>query len=71
MRLVTYTVRSGDNLTQIGRRFGMSWRELYEHPENSALRARRPDPNEIFPGDAIIIPGTRDAARRLGAFPQD
>src|SRR4051812_7845845 len=52
-----YTVRPGDSLSSIATRNGFSsWRDIYDHPDNALLRARRPTPNVIVPGDVIIIP---------------
>jgi len=52
-----YTVVRGDNLTAIARRFGLkTWQELYNNPENAAFRAKRPNPNLIFPGDLLMVP---------------
>lgn len=56
--MATYTVKKGDNLTHIARRFGIgSWRELYNHPRNAEFKRKRPNPNLIFPGDLLFIPG--------------
>jgi LysM repeat protein len=53
-----YTVRSGDTLTAIAARHGFaSWREIYYHPDNEPFRKKRPNPDKIFPGDVLIIPG--------------
>lgn len=68
MKTTHYIVCSGDTLTSIGKRFGLSWRQLYELPNNSIFRQRRPDPNRISPGDVLAVPTVNDAARRLGAF---
>jgi hypothetical protein len=63
-----YAVRSGDTLTAIARDQGFdSWRQLYNHPANAAFRARRPDPNRIFPGDQIVIPNIVTAVTATGA----
>jgi hypothetical protein len=63
-----YTVRSGDWLDKIARNHGFgSWRDLYYHPENAPFRAKRPDPNKIFPGDRIVIPGMVSAVTAVGA----
>lgn len=54
----SYTVKPGDNLTRIARRFGVAhWREIYHHPRNADFKRKRPDPNLIFPGDVLFIPG--------------
>jgi hypothetical protein len=58
-----YVVKLGDNLSDIALKHGFgSWRELYEHPVNSALRSRRPNPNLICPGDRIQIPRAKPGA---------
>jgi pimeloyl-ACP methyl ester carboxylesterase len=52
----TYTVKPGENLSQIAARNGMTAKALYEDPANAKLRAKRPNPNLILPGDPIVIP---------------
>ena len=52
-----YIVRSGDTLGKIAARHGFkNYREIYDHPANAAFKAKRPNPNLIFPGDVIVIP---------------
>jgi hypothetical protein len=52
-----HIVRRGECLSSIAHRYGFaSWRSLYEHPDNAALRERRPDPNVLHPGDRVHIP---------------
>lgn len=54
-----YTVKKGDSLSAIAKRFGVkSWQELYNLSENAAFRAKRPDPNLIQPGDVVTVPGS-------------
>ncbi|NNL48237.1 MAG: LysM peptidoglycan-binding domain-containing protein, partial [Acidimicrobiia bacterium] len=50
----TYTVASGDSLSAIAARYGISWQELYE--ANRALIGG--DPNLIQPGQVLVIPGS-------------
>ena len=53
-----YTVQRGDSLSAIAKRNGLrSWKEIYNDPENADFRKRRPNPNLIFPGDIVMIPG--------------
>jgi hypothetical protein len=53
-----YTVQKGDNLSLIAKRHGLkSWQEIYNDAENAEFRRKRPNPNLIFPGDVVIIPG--------------
>lgn len=51
-----YTVKSGDTLSAIARKHGMTWQDIYNHPTNEAFRQKRPNPNLIQPGDVIMIP---------------
>jgi len=47
----TYTVQSGDNLTKIGAKYGISWNAIYE-----ANRDILDDPDKIQPGQELKIP---------------
>lgn len=56
--MTIHVVKSGETLSGIAKKFGLkSWQELYNHPSNSAFRAKRPNPNLIYPGDQVLIPG--------------
>lgn len=46
---VTYTVKAGDNLTKIARRYGITWQEIAEANNIS-------NPSLIHVGDVLIIP---------------
>jgi nucleoid-associated protein YgaU len=47
----SYTVKSGDTLSAIGKHHGVEWREIYE-----ANRDQLDDPDKIFPGQTLRIP---------------
>jgi len=47
----TYTVQSGDNLSKIGKQYGVSWQAIFE-----ANRDKLKDPDRIFPGQELTIP---------------
>lgn len=47
----TYTVQSGDNLSKIGKQYGVSWQAIFE-----ANRDKLSDPDKIFPGQELNIP---------------
>jgi nucleoid-associated protein YgaU len=47
----TYTVQSGDSLSRIGTKYGVSWQKIYE-----ANRDKLDDPDKIFPGQELNIP---------------
>ncbi len=52
-----YTVKEGDWLSKIAAAHGLaSWQDLYYHPDNAAFRAKRPNPDLIYPGDVVMIP---------------
>ena len=47
----TYTVESGDNLTKIGTKYGISWKAIWD-----ANRDILKDPDKIYPGQELKIP---------------
>lgn len=47
----TYTVQSGDNLSKIGKKYGVSWNDIFE-----ANRDKLSDPDKIYPGQELTIP---------------
>lgn len=49
----TYTVRSGDTLSGIGSKYGVSWKKIYE-ANKSVIGS---NPNRIYPGQRLAIPG--------------
>lgn len=53
----THRVQRGECLSAIAARYGFAdYKALYDHPDNAALKAKRPNPNLLHPGDAIVIP---------------
>ncbi|HEY0460361.1 MAG TPA: LysM peptidoglycan-binding domain-containing protein [Pyrinomonadaceae bacterium] len=47
----TYTVQSGDSLSKIGSKHGVSWQQIFE-----ANRDKISDPDKIYPGQELTIP---------------
>ena len=47
----TYTVKSGDTLSEIGQRYGVPWRDIFE-----ANRDQLDDPDKIQVGQKLRIP---------------
>jgi nucleoid-associated protein YgaU len=47
----TYTVQSGDSLSKIGSKYGVSWQKIFE-----ANRDKLSDPDKIHPGQELTIP---------------
>lgn len=61
-----HTVQQGECLTRIAARYGFTdWQTLYNHPNNANLKAKRPNPNVLFPGDKIHIPDPRKKEEQL------
>jgi hypothetical protein len=52
-----HEVVQGDTLVSIAHKYGFNdWRRIYEAPENEALRAKRPHPMLLAPGDVVVVP---------------
>jgi hypothetical protein len=51
-----YIVRRSDHLTKLALRFGFSADEVWSHPRNAELKAKRRNPNILCPGDVLWIP---------------
>ena len=47
----TYTVKKGDTLSSIARRYGTTWQEIY----NKNKTVVGPNPNLIYPGQKLVI----------------
>ena len=69
-----HVVAQGEFLASIALKHGLrNWRVIWDHPDNTALKQRRKNPNVLFPGDELVIPdrteGTAAAATgRLTTF---
>lgn len=53
----TYTIQKGDCVESVARKFGFGdFRIIYDHPNNAALKQKRPKPNLLVAGDELFIP---------------
>jgi len=60
---VTYTVRAGDTLAEIARSYGVAHQEI-------ARSNRLRDPDRIYPGQVLQIPGGRTQRRQAVSAPR-
>ncbi len=52
-----YVVGQGDCIATIAAQYGfVDWRIIWNHSRNTGLRARRTNPNQLLPGDAVFVP---------------
>jgi hypothetical protein len=52
-----HVVRQGEHLARLAAEHGLSSeRPLWSHPKNAGLRAKRPSPFILLPGDEVAIP---------------
>jgi Ca-activated chloride channel family protein len=59
-----YTVKPGDWLASIARQYGIGdWKKIYDYPKNKEFRDKRPNPNRIYPGDVVWIPGAEEQSQ--------
>lgn len=57
MGATKHVVKDGDCLSSLADRYGFrDWRTIYDDPANADLRALRPNPNLLAPGDVVMIP---------------
>lgn len=47
----TYTVEKGDNLTNIGKKYGIEWKAIWDHNRDILKH-----PDKIYPGQELKIP---------------
>ena len=56
----THIVVQGEHLSSIAKKYGFpTYKLIWDHPQNAALKKERQNPNVIFPGDKLFIPEAR------------
>lgn len=52
-----HVVKPGEYIASIAWRYGFSdYKKVYDHPDNAALKKKRPNPDVLMPGDEVVIP---------------
>lgn len=51
-----HIIASHECINSIAVRYGFHWRDVWDHPDNEALREARSNPNLLRPGDELAIP---------------
>ncbi|MDX2150488.1 MAG: peptidoglycan-binding protein [Bryobacteraceae bacterium] len=54
-----HTVKQGDSVMSVAFHYGHYWETIWNHPNNSELKALRKNPNILYPGDTLFIPEKR------------
>lgn len=54
----SHVVAQGECLSSISAQHGLNWEALWNHPENAELKAKRKNPNVLYPGDVLYVPDT-------------
>jgi hypothetical protein len=56
-----YTVLQGDHLSKIAKDNGFTdYTVIWDHPNNADLKKERKNPNVLYPGDQVFIPGMEE-----------
>lgn len=56
---LNHTVKRGDCIYSIAFENGFFPDTIWNHPQNKELKAKRKDPNVLFPGDVVFVPDKR------------
>lgn len=51
-----HKVAQGECISSLACRFGLTPAEIFDHPANAKLRAKRKNPDLLFPGDDVYLP---------------
>lgn len=60
-----YVIRQGDFLKRLAHRMGFDARTVWDDPANAELRAKRPNPSMLHPGDILQVPDAAAEGMRI------
>jgi|SRR6266850_878625 len=52
----THTIEQGECLFSLAAQYGIPCKDLHDHPQNAALKKKRPHAGILAPGDIVFIP---------------
>lgn len=56
-----HTIQQGDYLSKIAKQYGFAdWKTIWNDPQNADLKKKRQNPNVLYPGDKLAIPGKKE-----------
>lgn len=55
-----YVARQGDHVAQLAFRWGVEPEDVWDHPANSDLKAKRQSMDVLYPGDVVSVPQRKD-----------
>ena len=53
---IEHRVSAGDCMSSIANRYGLTWKQVWNHGPNASLKALRKDPDILLPGDVVMVP---------------
>lgn len=65
----SYTVSAGESLASIAKDNGYLWKTIWDDGKNAALKAKRPNPNQLVEGDELWLPdkGSKTVSKPVDA----
>ena len=52
----SHKVKQGECILSIAVDNGLFWENVWDHPDNAGIKNQRKNPNELQPGDVVVIP---------------
>src|SRR4051794_36098167 len=61
-----HVVARGECMSSIAHDYGfLSWRTIFDHADNADLKRRRGNPNQLAPGDTVMVPDKEPAELKI------
>ncbi len=63
--MIPYVIKQGDYLTQLAHDLGFDKDSVWQDDKNADLRAKRPNPEILYPGDLLYLPEKEPAPSEM------